>query len=245
MHPSLMHYRAGPPKPTIDFESFIALPREPQSAHEYRMQHLVTTSEEDEERARLHAQMAEKNRFTPKKCQELWEEEVERCGQRWNGRNRSACELRAGDRLRDCRTNGRYTIKEWGFADLDMPEIEKEEFRKRFGTKGTQTNSEPEPNPNSDDTSKPEENPKTQGNPYVFGPPWGSPTIYRAPLMPPDLQRKIPHPNSLLHIPPELALRLALMVLLRRPVGRMVPALPRSGISPVPSGSFVPRAMNP
>jgi len=237
--PILAKYRTGPPREEVDWESFIGNIKDPQSATELRRQNLKTWTEEDENNARMHAEMADKGGLTRDKCTELWNEEVRRCIARWSGRNRAACKERARYRYHQCRDRGRYDdLREWGLEDLDMPEIEKEEFRKRFGRQGTRTN----PNPNSSSTSgaKPSSSndTKSERNPYIFGPPWGAPVIYRAPLMPPELQRKIPRKMHA-HISPDMAFQLLLLALSRGRAGRVPSGAlePATGVLPMLRGA--------
>jgi hypothetical protein len=226
--------RAGPPERGSEWNwDYFIQPRrrlpEAQSASELRQQMLTPMTEEDEERWEKHQKMADRGELTPKQCQEEYAEEVERCSQRWNGRTFTACKQRAGDRLRDCRQNKRYTVKEWGWADLDIPEIEKEEFRKRFGKQEGQKYEEGSAPDSHEAPALAQSGPSAERNPYVFSPPWGSPTIYRAPLMPPELQRQISW-NLGVHIPPERMIRILAAILSRGQMARSGPI--RGGVNP-------------
>lgn len=221
--------RAVPPSPEINWDPWLQLGRKK----------LTTLSEEQEEQERIHRDMADRGELTPEQCQKEYDKEYDRCGDRWKGRARRACESRAADRLRNCRQNGRYTAKEWGWEDMDIPEIEKEEFRKRFGKQNRTSEEEQSSGPHETPwPAKPESahgpswavtppvpskaptaRKLSERNPYVFGPPGGSPIIYRAPLMPPELQRQISW-NLGVHIPPEQMIQILATILSRGAAAR-------------------------
>jgi hypothetical protein len=143
-----------------------------------------------------------------------------------------ACMDRALERLKQCTTLGRYEkgIEPWEWKDMAMEDPSKPKQPEQI--QATAPGHGPvSTNPNSDAG-------KSENSPNSFGRPWAVP-VYRAPLMPPHLQRRI-YRDSAIQIPPESLLRLGLMLLWGGKVGRAGPIFSRGGTSAGPGGVYVP-----